>query len=368
MKKIDTDIRDIYRSEDSKPEPDPEWKTQELIENELRRRLIFNIAVGLLTFALAVFLVVSIAEDILPASEQTTSLKSKIPRFAAYTLPENEQWALEYRQVAFQAEGGEPSGPKKFSTKWVKNTVYHIIMGEQALRLNELSAAQDHFDAALNTFPEMTDIRRDLGTVYLKRQYFEKAVEQLQKAAEEQPSIDVLNNLGVAYMGVKDYGRAESFFRQALQQQPDLAGCYKNLALLYQKTDRLDEAVASFEKYFSFNPQDTALIQSYVDYLAASGRTQAAIDFLEQLQGADPLGRNLLLAKTAALEENTELAVSALQEVARFITPRQTIAEMHAPAFEKIARAESFETFLYRLELAAVELSTNLEPKGVSEH
>lgn len=368
MKKIDTDIRDIYRSEDSKPEPDPEWKTQELIENELRRRLVFNIAVGLLTFALAVFLIMAIADDLLPASGQTTSLKVKTPRIAAYTLPENEQWALEYRQVAFQAEGSEPAGPKKFSTKWVKNTAYHIIMGEQALRLNELSAAQDHFDAALNTFPEMIDIHRDLGTVYLKRQYFEKAVEQLQKAAEEQPSVDVLNNLGVAYMGVKDYVQAESFLRQALQQQPDLAGCYKNLALLYQKTGRLDDAVTSFEKYFSFNPRDTALMQGYVDYLAASGRTRVAIDFLERLQGADPLERNLLLAKTAALEENTELAVSALKEVARFITPRQAIAEMHTPAFEKIARTEPFEAFLYRLELAAVSLSTNLETKGASEH
>lgn len=368
MKKNDTDIRDIYRSEDPKTEPEPGWKTQELIEREMRRRLIFNISVGLLVVVLTVFLVITVTKDFLPEAPQMIPAKEKTQRVAAYTLPEDEQWALEYRQVASQAEGNEPSGPKAFSTKWVKNTAYHIIMGEQALRLNEPAAAQDHFEAATETFPAMTGIHRPLGAVYLKRQYFEKAAEQLKKALEEQPSVDVLNNLGVAYMGVEDYVQAETCLRQALQLQPELAGCYKNLALLYQKTGRTDAAAASFEKYFLLNPQDTTLIKNYVAYLTAAGRTRVAIDFLKQLKGADPLTVNLLLAKTAAQEEDADLAVSALQEVTRFITPRQTIAEMHDAAFEKISRTESYEALLYRLELAAVSLSTNFDAKSGPKH
>ncbi len=367
MKKNDTDIQDIYRSEGSKPEPDPGWKTPEIIERELRRQRIFNISVGLLTIALTAFLTTAIVKGFLPEPAQTVPAKTKLPRFAAYTLPYDEQWALEYLQAASQADLGAAAGSKDFSTKWVKNAAYHTIMGAQALQMNELTAAQDHLEVAARTFPEMTGIQRLLGEVYLKRQYFEKAVTSLQKALEEDPSVDVLNNLGVAYMGIEDYVHAEALLRQAIQQQPELAGCYKNLALLFQKTANTNEAVASFEKYFSLNPRDTALIRSYIDYLTASSRGRAAIDFLEQFKGADPLTIHLLLAKTAALEEDAELAARSLQEASRFTTPRQVIEEMHAPAFDKIARTEPFEALLHRLELAAVSLSTNMDTKRDSK-
>jgi len=368
MKKNDTDIRDIYRSEDPKPEPDPEWKTQELIEREMRRQFIFNISVGLFVFVLAAFLVTTIAKEFLFKAAPMEPVKGKIQRVAAYALPEDEQWALEYRQAAALAENGESGGPKPFSTKWVKNAAYHIIMGEQALRLDELDAAQDHLEEAVDTFPSTTGIHGRLGEIYLKRQYFEKAVDQLQKALKEQPSIDVLNNLGVAYMGVENYVQAEALLQQAIQQQPELAGCHKNLALLYQKTGRTDAAMASFEKCFLLTPQDTSLIKNYVAYLTSTGRSRAAIEFLEQLKGADPLSVCLLLAKTAAQDDDAELAVRNLQEAAHFITPRQTIVEMHDRVFDKIARTEAYEALLYRLELAAVSLSTNLDTKGESTH
>jgi tetratricopeptide (TPR) repeat protein len=368
MKKTDTDIQDIYRSEDPKPEADRAWKTPELIEREIRKRLFFNITVALLIFALVVFLTAALIKDFLFAAEPGPSAKADPAFFSTYTLPADEQWALEYRQAASQTDLSKQAGPKPVSSKWIINAAYHVIMGEQASRMNELSAAQDHLEAVVAAFPAMTGIHHRLGTVYLKRQYFEKAVEQLQKALEEQPSVELLNNLGVAYMGIQDYGRAEAFLRQALQQRPDLAGCYKNLALLYQKTERIDDAVASFEKYFALNPQDTALIQSYVTYLTAAGRIRAAIEFIERLKGADPLPVSLLLAKTAAQDGDAELAIRALQEAARFITPRQTIAEMHDAAFDKIARTEAFEALLYRLELASVSLSTNLDTKAESGH
>lgn len=368
MKKNDTDIRDIYRVQDPTPEPDREWKTSELVEREIRRQRVFNISVGLLTFALTAFLIVTIANDFLFAGSTAVPVKEKTPSVAAYTLPEDEQWALEYRQIASQTENSAPGGPKVFSTKWVKNAAYHIIMGEQALRLNELAIAQDHLEATIDTFPSITGIQQFLGLVYLKRQDFKKAITSLQKALEEQPSIEVLNNLGVAYVGIEDFARAEAVLQQALQQRPELAGGHKNLALLYQKTGRTNEAAASFEKYFTLNPQDTLLLQSYVAYLSAAGRSPAAQNFIEQLQGADPLKRHLLLAKIAAQNQDVDRAVRALQAASHLISPRQAIAEMHDAAFDKIARTKPFEALLYRLELAAVSLSPNLDAKDDPKH
>lgn len=367
MKKNNTDLRDIYSEKPLKiDESTSSWGVKESIDYEIRRRLIINVFAVLLTIALAVFLLTTIAKDFLYASRQKVSGRAKPALFASYTLPEDEQWALEYRQVAFQAEANESLKSKEVSTKWVKNTAYHLIMGEQAFRQNDPEAAQSHLEAAIMTFPEMTGVHRPLGAVYLNRQYFEKAVEQLQEALEEQSSVDVLNNLGVAYMGIQEYDRAETYFKQALQQQPELAGCYKNLALLYQQTSRTNEAVTAFEKYFSLDPKDVVQIKNYVTYLTTADRIHDAIDFLERLNGADPLTVYRLLAKTAAQNADAERAVNALRETARFLTPRQTIAEMHDVVFEKIAHDESFEDLLYKLELAAVSLSTNFEAKAKS--
>ncbi|NOU35853.1 MAG: tetratricopeptide repeat protein [Kiritimatiellaceae bacterium] len=362
MKKIDTDIRDIYRAKDLSSEAGamPEHKVAELIERSLRRQQIFNLSVGLLTLALVTILVFALVEDFLLGSAADAPVRKKSPGVPAYTLPEDEQWVLEYRQVAVEADGSARPGPKEVSTKWIKNAAYHAIMGELALRQGEPETAQNHFQVALETFPSMTGIRGNLGIAYLKQQSFEKAAEQLQKALTEGPSIAALNNLGVARLGLGEYEQAESVLRQALQQQPALSGCYKNLALLYQKSGRTNDAVGAFEKYLSLNPQDTPILEHYVSYLTAAGRLRDAIGFLERIDGADSLAVHLLLAETAARDADAKLAVQALRHSAQFLSPRQTIVKMHEPAFEKIAKTEPFETLLYQLELATVSLSTNL--------
>lgn len=270
---------------------------------------------------------------------------------------------MEYRQVALQADSSEPAGPKSRSSKWIKNAAYHIIMGEQALRQDDAAAAQNHFEAALATFPGITGVHSRLGAAYLKRQYFQKAADQLELALKEDSSAEVLNNLGAACAGIEDYARAETFLRRALELKPDLAGCIRNLALLYQKTGRTDEAAAAFERYFSLNPQDTGLLESYIIFLTEAGRAPEAAAFLERIQGADPLAVRLLLARVAAQIADPDRTVRALREAARFLTPRQMIAEMHDSAFSPVAQTEPFETLMYQLEMAAVSLATNFSPE-----
>jgi Tfp pilus assembly protein PilF len=366
MKKKDIDLRDIYHASDMSPEPVPSIKVAEIIQQELRRQQIFAVSFGLLTIGLAVILLPLIIRDFLPAFEQKPFPQGKKQPLSAHRLPEDEQWVMEYRQVALQTDSSEPAGAKAVSSKWIKNTAYHIIMGEQALLQGDARTAQNHLKTAADTFPEMTGLNRNLGTAYLKQQDFQKAAELLQKALKEDPSTDVLNNLGVATLGTGDYTQAEPLLLQALQREPELAGCHKNLALLYQETGRTNEASASFEHYFRLNPQDTRLIESYVTYLSGAGRAHDAIDFLDRLQGADRLTTQMLLAKVAAQDADADRAVRALRETAKGLTPRQMITEMHAKSFEKIAETEAFGTLLNQLELAAVSLSTNFVSEGVT--
>ncbi len=363
MKEKEPDIQDIYRSKELPSERDPRPKIPELMESEVRRRRTFALSGTVLLFILVVFITRALIIDFLFKPEPPV-VEKKTPYFAIYDLPINETWALDYRQTTLPVDKAEPVGPKPISLRWIKNVAYHIIVGEEALRQNALEAAQYHFEIALATFPELTGVHDRLGLVYLKQQKFELTVGQLEQALKEASSVVVLNNLGAAYIGLQQYERAKGLLHQALQQKPDLTGCYKNLAFLYQKTGHQKKAQASFEKYFAVYPQDTALIQSYVNSLILTGQRPAAITFLEQLTSAEPLPTALLLARTAAQDNDPEKAVRALYNAARLLTPRQTIAEMHDAAFEKIARTEPFEALLNQLEIATVSLSTNLNTKG----
>lgn len=365
MKKEDTDIQDIYLAEESPLEAPSVTKISEQLQREAQKQLIFNLSAGLLSALIFSALIMALISDYWLEPDPAVSTRTKPLYVASYTLPDDEKWATEYFQIAFQADTSEPAGPKEFSSKWVKNAAYHLIMGEQALRQDDPAAAEPHFTTAIETFPTLIGARRYLGTIYLKKQLFGKAIEQLEKALEEERSVSVLNNLGTAYMGVENYASAEALLKEALLQEPDCAGCYKNLALLYQKTGRTNDAFTAFESYLSLNPQDTHLLETYVDYLEGAGRVRDAISFLDRIKGEDPLAGHLLLAKLSAQDGDAERAACELRNAARAMTPRQTIEKMHDPVFDKISRTEPFETLLYQLELAIVSLSTNLTETGI---
>ncbi len=360
MKKPNTDLRDIYQATEPPPEPPRAPLSFEMVEREIRRQRIFNLLVGLLSLSLVLFITVSVVKKYMFTPEKTAAVVLKVPYVSSHTLPPEDQWVLDYGQVISQAEGGAEPGAKPLSTKWIMNAAYHIIMGEQALRQNDLEAAQYHLESAVSAYPEMTGIQEKLGSVYLKLQKYERAEQLLKLANQKSPSVALLNNLGAAYLGMQENKKAEALFRQALELQPDLAGCYRNLALLYQRSDRTNDAVNAFDSYLSLKPKDSPLLKKYVAYLTASGRLNDASSFLDHLHGGDPLTVSLLQAKCAAQLNDPEKAVRALRNASSFLSPRQTMAQMHDPVFDPISGSEPYEALMYRLELAAVSLSTNL--------
>jgi tetratricopeptide (TPR) repeat protein len=357
----DTDIRDIYRAPKDPLEPPHVWRLAEEMAREIRNRRIFNISAMSLTLFLLLFLTFVSIQNYLSFLPEKVELPPPPPPsyVAGNALPEDERWVLDYRQVATLADTTETPGPKDLSARWIKNAAYHIIMGEEALRLDNLKGAQSHLEKVVEFFPEMKDVRRALGKSYLGQQRFEAAAEVLTKELEQNPSFDVLVNLGLACIGTEEYDRAETLLKQALAQRPGFAGCHKNLALLYQKTGDTNAAITHFEAYFAVHPEDTGLIHIYAGYLTGIGRPADAVAFLDRIQTVDSLPVFLLLAKTAAQAGNEAAAVRALIKASRYLSPRMTLVEMNDAAFAKIKGGAEFEEFTRQLELAAVSSSTN---------
>lgn len=364
MKNRDSDIHDIYQSPEAAEAgqelaAETAVRMSEQFERDIRRHRLVGFVGGLLAGGLLLSVVFLAVTDYLSqAVEPEPVLAQKNIYVATHTLPHEEQWVLDYHKVAAMSYAESRSEDTPHSTKWIKNAAYHLIMGEQALEMNELEAAQAHLEEALIIFPEIQDARRALGAVYLKQKNFSKAVEVLELSLEEAPSLDVLVNLGAAYIGTGEYEQAERFLLEALAIQPDLAGCHKNLAILYKTLEKNDAAVLHFEAYLAASPADEEMVQIYTDYLIGLGRTKEALVLLENAQTENPTHVLLLLAQTAAKAGDASLAVTALQSVAQYLSPARTLIEMNNAAFDGVRRLDVFEQLSRRLELAAVSLSS----------
>jgi tetratricopeptide (TPR) repeat protein len=86
-----------------------------------------------------------------------------------------------------------------------------------------------------------------------------EAAEAFRKAIEQSNGRDpeAHYRLGVALVQQKDYAGAEVAFREAINQRGgDFAFAHYNLGLLYQQTDRIDEAIKEFETYLEQAPRD----------------------------------------------------------------------------------------------------------------
>jgi len=358
MKKINIELRNIYRSEESQPDPEVKQSGPSEAEEEARRRFIFSLVVAILATGIVIFIASNLVKIYLVKPDSKARLDYKVAHLTAATLPDEEQWAIDYRHIARQAEN-LTSGKQEFSAKWLKNVAYHVIMGEEASRINDLDSARYHLERANITFPDMKGIQRNLGTVYLKLEEYVLAEKFLQQAYAETPSVELLNNIGIAYVGLKDYVRAEETFKQAIQQQPDLAACYKNVSLMYQKKGSVQDAMVAMESYLLRQPDDTLFLQLGVDYLTENGKNNEVIRILKSLQGADPWTVHILLAKAAAREKDESLTIVSLKQAAAFKNPRELLAEMNELVFKSVSKTASFEALAYELELAVVSDTTN---------
>jgi len=360
-KRRQEDFQNIYLApNNTEREDNYNWKMPPELMSHLRRLHFQFVFFALLFVGLATGLVALLTREIRPAApEARSAVRHSATSFVPhYQLPVDEEWVLMYESSIQQADSDDYT-ERSVSSKWVKNTAYHVIMGHQALRQEQYKESATHFEKALRVFPTIRNVHEPLGIAYLKQQRFDAAATSLQAAVEENKTISAINNLGVALMGAERFGEAERHLLRAQEQQPDQPGCYKNLALLYQKTEQPEEALRYFEKYLSLCPADFATTECYAGYLADQGQPKKAANFLTeacQRSVKDPLPLYLLLAKIEAYAMNDVGAVEALKNVRQYMSPNLALNKMNSGMFDPVRNTESFQALLRQTELDAVTM------------
>ena len=362
MKRKD-ELRDIYQGTHPDFEKDfTPQVAQELIEQRQRalvRSRIASLLFGGLTVVLGVTLVALVIREFLSERKITKPARTEdrafIPR---HSLPPEAAWVMNYQQATEQYNTDVEPGEKPLSMKWVKKAAYHIIMGQQAQAINEQNEALHHFSEVLAIYPEIKGLHRTFGMLSIQAKDYKLATKHLELALEEEELFDVVNNLGTAYIGLQKYPKALQHLTRAFDLQPESPVCHKNLALLYQKMNRADDAVFHFEKYLDLRPNDMRFMQTYALYLTKIGRWEAAATFLNELteEVTDVAPIYFLLAQVQVQNGQSDAAVTALQRGIQLVNPTLALAWMNREDFDAVRESKDFQQMIDKLEIALVSL------------
>jgi tetratricopeptide (TPR) repeat protein len=134
----------------------------------------------------------------------------------------------------------------------------HLFLGITLLRLRESQAAEAAVRRALTVNPNHAEARTLLGWIDSEiRGDFDAAIEDYAKVVELRPDLpEAYNNLGVAQKRKGDLAGAAESFDRALKLKPDYGAAISNRGWVLAEQQRWTDARRDFEKALSINPGD----------------------------------------------------------------------------------------------------------------
>jgi tetratricopeptide (TPR) repeat protein len=143
-----------------------------------------------------------------------------------------------------------------------------FAMGQQALQRGDLIAAEKAFRDVLVASPGNAGAHANLGVIYMRRQQWRPALDELQRARTLDPATPGIRlNIGLVYFRQSDYSSAIAPLESVVKDQPDLAQARYLLGFCYFLVDRYRECVGALERLWPSSNGDLNYL--YVLMIAA---------------------------------------------------------------------------------------------------
>ena len=137
---------------------------------------------------------------------------------------------------------------------------YSMGLAEGLLGWKNYVNAIDFLKAVENRFGTLPDFRLKLALAYYGERLYPKAIIEFQKVLQQPPPrIDSVHYyLGHSYFFTSDFGKAEFYYKKAIEINPKNASYYLALGLLLRKLGprRLDEAIENLQMSTKLDPLD----------------------------------------------------------------------------------------------------------------
>lgn len=184
---------------------------------------------------------------------------------------------------AYLQQGNSTEALREFLKAEKLNPSDHLLhndLGLAYMAKGRLEKAEFHFKKAISLRNEYAPAKNNLGTVYLAQQNWDAAIAQFQTVAGDvlyaTPHFP-LTNMGIAYYHKKDYAKAEEYYLEALDLQPEFGLALRGLGKTYIALNKLSEAVSTLEKAVKTAPQSADLQMDLANAYHMQGQTKKAL-------------------------------------------------------------------------------------------
>jgi protein O-GlcNAc transferase len=190
----------------------------------------------------------------------------------------------------------------------------HDDLGALYAQRRDWPDANEEFNQALRMQPAFAEAHLHLGFVLQAEQKGDPAAEwgRACALAPHNGQIAVLAGKALADAGEDD--KAAPILEHALQLEPHSTAASYALALVYQRTNRVPEAVELFQKVVQAEPRNTAALVNLGLALCQLQRAQDALPYLEHAVALDPSNLTAHQNLAAAYIQVNELA-NAVKEL-----------------------------------------------------
>jgi len=183
---------------------------------------------------------------------------------------------------------------------------YHLLMGKAFLNREENDKALAELQQAAQSDPSLPFVHFNLGLVYLARLDFDRAKEQFEKDIALEPDVAFnYDRLGLVYIYQQQDAKAEENFREALRRDSHLSSSYFGLARVYQREKKFEQALTAIDSAIKIDEDNSNYHNLKGQILLRQGHTQDA-------QAELAAATRLLNASRA--RRQTELSGEALPE------------------------------------------------------
>jgi len=201
--------------------------------------------------------------------------------------------------------------------KHPKNAFGHYMLGLSMWKANDLSGAEQAFNAALAIDAKHVKSLVNLSRVLIEQKRYDDAIGMLTKAGDLDPkSADVQRLLGRAYRSQRLFDEAEKAYRLAIDLDDQDAWSMNNLGLVLLEEKRAAAALPFLTKAVELKKDVAAFHNNLGMALEHTGQFKAAVQAYDGAVTADPFYEKAKqnLARVSAVKTNREEAGSVAVE------------------------------------------------------
>jgi len=167
-------------------------------------------------------------------------------------------------------------------------------------RLKQPDRALEDYNAALKIQPDAPLVLTNRAWIYMTRNQYDSAVEDLNRAIELFPPAQAARSRyyrGLSYLRLRDYTRAMSDLNESLRVEPNTPDPYLARGDVERAQKLYDAALRDFDEYIKRVPRDARGFIGRSGILETTGRIPEALAAIEAALAVDPTNPRALVTR-----------------------------------------------------------------------